>query len=60
MKRALLGMLVAAAMAVSPLGLGAASAGAGISHVGGDQAPASATGRKWRRTHAQGPEGRSG
>ncbi len=38
-KRALFGMLVAAGMALSLLGLGAAPAEAGISHVGGDKAP---------------------
>ncbi len=44
MKRALLGMLVATGMAVSLLGLGTAPTEAGISHVGGDKAPATATG----------------
>ncbi len=43
MKRAVLGMLVAAGMALALLGLGAAPAEAGISHVGGDKAPTTTT-----------------
>lgn len=42
-KRALVGSLVAAGMALPLLGLGAAPAEAGISHVGGDKAPTTTT-----------------